>query len=88
VNLWHYFEKAKLVTPARAQFFLLGNKSDLEDHRAVVIDEIQDYAENIHAAGFLEASAKTGGGIRVFRAMLADAGRKNGPDLRMYNVSM
>jgi small GTP-binding protein len=72
VNLRRSYEKAKFVAPTRAQFFLFG-KCDLDDPRAVVIDDIQDYADSLHAAGLLEAPAKTGGGIHVFRAMLTDA---------------
>jgi small GTP-binding protein len=72
-KLRRYFDKAKLATPPRAQFILLGNKSDLDADRAVTIDEIRDYAADINSAGSLEASAKTGDGIPVLRLMLTDA---------------
>jgi small GTP-binding protein len=72
-NLRHYFDKAKPATPSIAHFFVLGNKSDLEADRSVTSDELQDYAERIHATGFSEVSAKTGDGIHEFRLMLADS---------------
>jgi small GTP-binding protein len=72
-NLRPYFDKAKSVAPSTASFIVVGNKCDLEAKRQISLDRLQEYAEKLHAAGYLEASAKTGAGIMEFKDMLAGA---------------
>lgn len=42
---------------------VVGNKADLEKFRKVSKTAAEDYARNIGALGYVEASAKTGDGI-------------------------
>jgi small GTP-binding protein len=70
VHSWLRTVRDNLQT--KVLLFLVGNKSDLEDSRAIAIDEGQDKAAEMGAA-FAEVSAKDGSGIDELFVMVATA---------------
>ena len=58
-------------------FFLVGNKSDLEENRAISVPQAEDFAKQI-GADFLETSAKTGANIDALFISVADKSRESG----------
>ena len=44
-------------------YVLVGNKSDLEDHRCVDLNKAKDLAEQINASDFIETSARLGNNV-------------------------
>lgn len=59
--------------PSKVALFILGNKCDLEDSRAITNDSLSEFATINEAIGFYEVSAKTGVGINeAFDAVIAE----------------
>lgn len=59
------------------RLWVIGNKSDLEDQRAVSVPDAEEFAKRI-GADFLETSAKTGANIDTLFISVADKSREAG----------
>jgi small GTP-binding protein len=70
IDVW--VRSVKDNIPGDVLFFLVGNKSDLEDSRQVSVDEGQEKATAISAA-FSETSAKDGSGVDELFVMVGSA---------------
>jgi GTPase SAR1 family protein len=81
VAFWLQF--ARTHADAEIEFFLVGNKSDLESIRSVSLDDGQDFANQNGFAGFVETSAKTGEAVQTLFAMLVGA-----PAQKLMRVSL
>jgi small GTP-binding protein len=69
VNEW--LASFRTASPERALIFLVGNKTDLEDGRAVGKEEAAEWALQ-HSCPYFETSAKSGDGVNeLFRAVAA-----------------
>jgi small GTP-binding protein len=61
-NVQTWYELAKSHAPPEVRYFLIGNKADLIDERAVPFDDAQTKSEQLHADVYIETSAVTGAG--------------------------
>lgn len=59
-NIDSWLKELKMHSNPDAKVFLIGNKQDLEDNRAVSVEEGTNYAKNFGLNYFIETSAKTG----------------------------
>jgi small GTP-binding protein len=70
VQSWYDF--AKLHAPPDVHFFLIGNKSDLVERRAITFDDAEAMSGRLEADVYIETSALTGAG---FEELLSAFGR-------------
>lgn len=55
----------------KAPYLLIGNKSDLEETRAISIEEGKDFSDKLGALEFMETSAKSGENVeKAFKNLL------------------
>ncbi|MBY9004612.1 MAG: GTP-binding protein [Candidatus Lokiarchaeota archaeon] len=55
----------------KAPYLLIGNKSDLEETRAISIEEGQEFSTKLNALEFIETSAKSGTNVeKAFKNLL------------------
>ncbi|MBY9019245.1 MAG: hypothetical protein KGD66_10490, partial [Candidatus Lokiarchaeota archaeon] len=55
----------------KAPYLLIGNKNDLEEMRAISIEEGQDFSDKVKAVEFMETSAKSGKNVeKAFKNLL------------------
>ena len=68
----------------KCDFFLLGNKLDLKDNRAVSYEEGKDLAKKINAIEFLETSALNGKNVdKAFLKLVQQVLREYGEDFEI-----
>jgi small GTP-binding protein len=70
INYWRDFARSN--APLGVPLFLVGNKSDLFDRRAVLFEESKGWANGNGFASYTETSAKTGDSIETLFGMLSD----------------
>ena len=55
----------------KAPYLLIGNKNDLEEMRAISIEEGKEFSDEVKALEFIEASAKSGENVeKAFKNLL------------------
>ena len=59
-NIENWLNEIKSQANPEIKVFLIGNKTDLEDHRQIPKEEAEKYGEDHSFSYFLETSAKTG----------------------------
>lgn len=69
-NIGTWIDLANQKAPPDACYVLLGNKSDLEEQRAITLDEMEELKENLHFTEALETSAFNGKGIDMLISSL------------------
>jgi len=73
--LIRWVEELKVRAPPGIVIALAGNKCDLENERAITVDQAEQYLQKIEEGGgqrpiFFECSAKTGQGVQdIFKAI-------------------
>jgi small GTP-binding protein len=73
-ELGSFADMLRQRAPGDCALFVVGNKSDLENKRAVTEETGQSYATSIGAVFYTETSAATGKGIRELFNNIADCG--------------
>jgi small GTP-binding protein len=71
LNISEWLESFRSANSEKAALFLVGNKTDLRDMRAVEREDAEKWAAE-HGAQYFETSARTGDGVSdVFRTVAA-----------------
>ena len=73
-NLNSFYDLLQQKAPADCVYFLVGNKSDLEEKRQVLKSEAEEYLNAINGVFYMETSAATGSNIKELFENIADCG--------------
>ena len=71
-NLNSFYDLLQQKAPAECVYFLVGNKSDLEEKRQVSKEEAEEYLNTINGVFYMETSAATGENIKELFQKIAD----------------
>ncbi|OHT07470.1 Ras-related protein Rab-43 [Tritrichomonas foetus] len=72
-NIGSWIELANQKAPANTKLILIGNKSDLDDIRAISLSEMQDTRDHFKFFGAVETSALNGRGVDILLSIIEDA---------------
>jgi small GTP-binding protein len=75
-HIQEWISTASSSAPEKAKIILLGNKVDITDRRVVELGEGEEIGDKIGAVVYLESSAKSGEGLEMLRAKLAEIAAK------------